>query len=75
LGHLGTWIFTKWLQDKFNVELWFQFTDDEKFLFKSDLSFEEVEKMTYENMLDVIAVGFNPKLTHFIVDTKMQINV
>ena len=31
LGHLGPWIFTKWLQDKFNVELYFQFTDDEKF--------------------------------------------
>jgi len=35
LGHLTTWIFTKWLQDKFGVELWFQFTDDEKFLFKN----------------------------------------
>ena len=69
LGHLGTWMFTKWLQDKFGVELWFQFTDDEKFLFK-DLSYEEVQKWTYENMLDVIALGFDPKKTHFLVDTK-----
>ncbi|MCK5611763.1 tryptophan--tRNA ligase, partial [Candidatus Pacearchaeota archaeon] len=30
LGHvLGVWSFAKWLQDKFDVELWFQFTDDE----------------------------------------------
>lgn len=70
LGHLGTWIFTKWLQDKFDVDLWFQFTDDEKFLFKPNLSLEEAKKWTHENMLDVIAVGFNPKKTHFIVDTK-----
>jgi len=70
LGHLGTWIFTKWLQDKFNAELWFQFTDDEKFLFKSGLSMEDAEKWTYENMLDVIALGFDPKKTHFIVNTK-----
>jgi tryptophanyl-tRNA synthetase len=69
LGHLQTWIFTKWLQDKFGVELWFQFTDDEKFLFK-EKSWEEIQKWTYENMLDVIAVGFDPKKTHFLVDTK-----
>src|SRR3989344_9030475 len=37
LGHLQPWIFTKWLQDKFNVELWFQFPDEEKFLFKKNL--------------------------------------
>ncbi|MBS3145713.1 tryptophan--tRNA ligase, partial [Candidatus Woesearchaeota archaeon] len=69
LGHLGIWYFTKWLQEKFDAELWFQFTDDEKFLFK-DKSYEEIQKWTYENMLDVIAVGFNPKKTHFLIDTK-----
>jgi tryptophanyl-tRNA synthetase len=68
IGHLGTWAFTKWLQDTFDVELWFQFTDDEKFLFK-DKSWDEIQKWTRDNMLDVIALGFNPKKTHFIVDT------
>ena len=70
IGHLLPWIFTKWLQDKFDVELWFQFPDEEKFLFKQDLSFEESQKYLYENMLDVIALGFNPKKTHFIIDTQ-----
>lgn len=69
LGHIATWRFTKWLQDKFDVELWFQFTDDEKFLFK-DKSYEEIQKWTKENMLDIIALGFDVKKTHFIVDTK-----
>ncbi len=69
LGHLGTWIFTKWLQDAFNVELWFQFTDDEKFLFK-DASYEEIQRWTHENILDVIALGFDPHKTHFLIDTK-----
>jgi len=68
LGHLQTWYFVKWLQDKFGVELWFQFTDDEKFLFKKS-SFEEIQNWTKDNMLDVIAVGFDPKKTHFLVDT------
>ncbi|OGJ19866.1 tryptophan--tRNA ligase [Candidatus Pacearchaeota archaeon RBG_13_36_9] len=69
LGHLQTWYFTKWLQDKFDCELWFQFTDDEKFLFK-DKSYKEIQDWMYENMLDIIAVGFNPKKTHFLIDTK-----
>lgn len=69
LGHLQIWVFTKWLQDKFGAELWFQFTDDEKFLFK-DKSYEEIQKWTHQNMLDVIALGFDPKKTHFLVDTK-----
>ncbi len=68
-GHISVWRFTKWLQDKFGVELWFQFTDDEKFLFK-DKSFEEIQQWTYENMLDVIAIGFDPAKTHFLIDTK-----
>ncbi len=70
IGHLIPWLFTKWLQDKFGVELWFQFPDEEKFVFKKNLTLEDTEKYTYENMLDIIALGFDPKKTHFIVDTK-----
>jgi tryptophanyl-tRNA synthetase len=70
LGHLLPWIFTKWLQDKFDVELWFQFPDEEKFLFKKELTFKEVDEYLNDNMLDVIALGFKPEKTHFIIDTK-----
>jgi len=69
LGHYSIWNFVKWLQDKFNVELWFQFTDDEKFLYKN-LTYEEVQEWMKENMKDIIAMGFNPKTTHFLIDTK-----
>jgi len=70
LGHLLPWMFTKWLQDKFDVELWFQFPDEEKFLFKKDLDFKQIDHWLHENMLDIIALGFDPKKTHFIIDTK-----
>ncbi len=70
LGHLMPWVFTKWIQDKFNAELFFQFPDEEKFLFKQDLKFEEAQKYLKENMLDVIAMGFDVKKTKFIIDTK-----
>ncbi len=70
IGHLMVWQFTKFLQDAFDVELWFQFPDEEKFLFKKDFSFEDAQKYLHENMLDIIALGFDPKKTHFIIDTK-----
>ncbi|MBX4212162.1 tryptophan--tRNA ligase, partial [Candidatus Pacearchaeota archaeon] len=70
IGHLVPWVFTKWLQDKFNVELWFQFPDEEKVLIKPDIAFEDTAKYLKENMLDVIALGFNPKKTHFLIDTR-----
>jgi tryptophanyl-tRNA synthetase len=69
LGHLVPWMFTKWLQDEFGVELYFQFPDEEKFLFKQNLTLEETQKYLHENMLDVIALGFDPKKTFFIIDT------
>jgi tryptophanyl-tRNA synthetase len=69
LGHYTIWSFTKWLQDKFDIELWFQFTDDEKFLYKNK-TWDEIQEWTKENMLDVIAIGFDPKKTHFIIDTQ-----
>lgn len=69
LGHLMPMIFTKWLQDAFDVDVWIQFTDDEKFLFR-DKTYEEIQKQMEEDFLDVIAVGFNPKKTHFLIDTR-----
>ncbi|NVM02428.1 MAG: tryptophan--tRNA ligase [Candidatus Helarchaeota archaeon] len=64
LGHLMPWIFTKWLQDKFNVPLWFQMTDDEKFYFKRNIELKESNFYARENALDVIALGFDEKKTH-----------
>jgi tryptophanyl-tRNA synthetase len=70
MGHLLPWIFTKYLQDKFNVKLLFQITDDEKFLYSQDRTLEEIKHYTYENILDIIAVGFDRRKTKIIVDTK-----
>ncbi|MCD4740818.1 tryptophan--tRNA ligase [archaeon] len=69
LGHLMPWIFTKYLQDKFDVELYFQMTDDEKFLFGQVPTLEESNSLAYENALDVIAMGFDPDKTFIFTDT------
>ncbi|KAG2477900.1 MAG: Tryptophan--tRNA ligase [Nitrosopumilales archaeon] len=70
IGHLVPWVFAKWLQDKFNVNMYFQLTDDEKFYSKQDLSLEETKKFAYENALDFIALGFKPENTKIIIDTE-----
>ena len=70
IGHLVPWVFAKWLQDKFNVNMYFQLTDDEKFFSKQELSLEQTSGFALENALDFIALGFNPKKTKIIIDTK-----
>lgn len=63
IGHIVPFYFTKWLQDRFKVNLYIQITDDEKFLFKRNLSYSDVKKYSYDNILDIIAVGFDPDRT------------
>ncbi len=70
MGHLIPWMFTKWLQDSFDATLLFQIPDEEKFLFKQDMTFEETNRWAYENILDIIAVGFDPKKTKIFLDTE-----
>ncbi len=70
LGHIVPWVFTQWLQQQLGVDLWFQFPDEEKFLFKRELEFEQVQEYLKDNMLDVIALGFNPAKTYFLIDTQ-----
>ncbi|MEM5801336.1 MAG: tryptophan--tRNA ligase [Candidatus Aenigmatarchaeota archaeon] len=69
IGHLIPWIFTKWLQDRFKAPLLFQIPDEEKFLFKDSLTLEDTRKWAYENILDIIALGFNPKKTKIFLNT------
>jgi len=70
LGHLMPWIFTKYLQDAFGAELYFQMTDDEKFLQKDELSAKATRSFSYDNSLDLIALGFDPKKTRIFLDTE-----
>lgn len=70
LGHLVPWMFCKWLQDKFGATLLFQIPDEEKFLFNESLTFEDTKKWADENILDIIALGFDPKKTKIFLDTE-----
>ncbi|KAF6012371.1 tryptophan--tRNA ligase [Brettanomyces bruxellensis] len=68
LGHMVPFIFTKWLQEVFDVPLVIELTDDEKFLFKQKLTLDDVKKFAKDNAKDIIACGFNPKNTFIFSD-------
>jgi tryptophanyl-tRNA synthetase len=75
MGHLIPFLFTKWLQDAFDVPLVIQMTDDEKFLFKGQYfdatrgdNLMDYKRLTMENAKDIIACGFDYKKTFLFSD-------
>jgi tryptophanyl-tRNA synthetase len=70
VGHMLPWFFTKWLQDRFGSTLYFQITDDEKFLFKDFEELGEATEVGYDNVLDIIAMGFDSRRTKIFLDTE-----
>jgi tryptophanyl-tRNA synthetase len=67
LGHLIPFLFTKYLQEAFDVPLVIQLTDDEKFLWKN-IPMDTVRRMTFENARDIIACGFDLDKTFIFSD-------
>eukprot|EP00466_Bigelowiella_natans_P002461 jgi/Bigna1/58521/fgenesh1_pm.102_\ len=72
MGHLIPFMFTKYLQEVFNVPLVIQLTDDEKFFFKDKVwivrNLSEYHKLAFENAKDIIAVGFDITKTFIFTD-------
>ncbi|CAO3673839.1 unnamed protein product [Rhizopus microsporus] len=68
LGHMIPFVFCQWLQDVFDVPLVIQLTDDEKFLFKSNLTVEMCRQFAKDNAKDIIACGFKPEKTFIFSD-------
>ncbi len=70
IGHLVPWIFTKRLQEAFDTRLYFQMTDDEKFVIDDEAVLSETTNLAHENALDLIALGFKPQNTFIIYDVE-----
>ncbi|NWQ64368.1 SYWC protein, partial [Neopipo cinnamomea] len=67
VGHLIPFMFTKWLQEVFDVPLVIQLTDDEKYLWK-DMTVEKAYEYAKENAKDIIACGFDINKTFIFSD-------
>jgi tryptophanyl-tRNA synthetase len=76
IGHILPLYFSKWLQDRFKVNLYVQVTDDEKFLYeKRGLTLDDTRRWAHENILDIIAVGLDPDRTFIFQDTEYMGNI
>ena len=63
IGHLFSFMITKFLQDKYDVNVYIQIPDEEKFFVKQDLSLKDVDHWVDDNMREIIALGFDPDKT------------
>ena len=68
IGHLVPFLVAKSLQDLFGCDVYIPISDDEKFFVKEKLSFDDALKYSEENILDLIALGFDPKKTFIFQD-------
>ncbi len=70
IGHIIPFVFTKWLQDVFDVNVYIEITDDEKYVYKRDAKWNQIQEYAYDNILDIVAVGFNPDKTFIFKDSE-----
>ncbi len=75
IGHLVPMIMTKWLQERFKTNLYIEITDDEGFLHKKERTWKGVQEAAHDNILDIIAVGFDPERTFIFKDSEYVRNV
>lgn len=69
-AHLLAFDLCRWFQDRFQVPMYIQITDDEKFWLRPATTREETRSWGYENLLDILAVGFDPARTRVFFDTR-----
>jgi tryptophanyl-tRNA synthetase len=73
LGHTIPFLFTKYLQDAFDVPLVIQITDDEKYIYRPECELDGPKgtiAMGISNIKDIIAFGFDPAKTFIFSDVE-----
>lgn len=70
LGHAIPLMLAKWLQERFRVNAYIMIPDEEKYLAKKVDSLGEVEPYVEQDILNVIALGFDPDRTFIFRDTE-----
>ncbi len=71
IGHLMPFVLAQWLQEKFGIDVYIQISDEEKYLSKKDpnVTLDDIHKTGYENMLDIVSLGFKQSKTKVFFDT------
>ncbi len=75
IGHLIPFIFAKWLQEKFKVNLYIQIPDEEKFLHKGSISWDDVQRKTIEDIRHIAAIGYDEDKTFVFQNSEYIKNI
>ncbi|MEM0128888.1 MAG: tryptophan--tRNA ligase [Thermoplasmata archaeon] len=70
LSHLLSFDLCRWFQERFGAPMYIQITDDEKFWARGHLTREESIRWGEENLLDILALGFDPIRTRVFFDSR-----
>ena len=70
LSHLLPFDLCLWFQRRFGSPMFIQITDDEKFWVRGGLSRKEAYRFGMENLVDLLALGFDPARTRVFFDTR-----
>ncbi len=72
IGHLVPFMITLWLQQKFDADLLIQIPDEEKYLAgrRKGAELDEFHGLAKKAVLDIAALGFDPKKTRIFLDTE-----
>ncbi len=70
IGHMIPFLMTRWIQERFGVNAYIMIPDEEKFLAKKVGGLEEVEPFVRQDILNIIALGFDENKTFIFRDTE-----
>ncbi len=68
LGHILPFYAARWFQEKMGAFVLIPISDDEKYLVRKERKVSEVERFARENLVDILAVGFDPERTRIVID-------
>lgn len=70
IAHMIPFLLCKYIQEKFKVNLYIQIPDEEKFLFKSYLDYKSIQEKTDDDILNIVALYFDPDRTFLFRNTE-----
>lgn len=70
IGHLPPFILARWFQERYSVNVYIMISDDEKYVYNREMSWEEIDKYSIDNIRDIAAIGFDPDRTFIFRDSE-----
>lgn len=70
IAHMIPFLLCKWMQDVFKINLYIQIPDEEKFLFKSNLDYKNLQEKIEDDILNIASLNFDTERTFLFRNTE-----